>query len=352
MQILFVLGAIAMRLLLKISLSLFLSLVFFVMPAYSQQRVVVHRLIVSVILPNGIAAPQVIEVKLDSERNGLPLLTKSLVRETRTDFTQLPNGEYIVTVTADNDKYLEPYTERVSLRGSFSITRQINVLMSPKIKMGAETVAPGTIAVPGTVNANAVNEDIPKNARKAFEKGLSKSQQGKSEDAIKAFSEAIRYYPTYIDAINNLAVEYIQLARYDDAAQQLETALKLQPNLALTNLNMGIVLTEKKKFAEAKEYLNKSIEADFRNPLAHFQLGVCAFQLKDLMQAQMEFETVVTNAAQKIPLSRLYLAEIYKRNSRSTDAVVQLENFLKENSADNPYTQVVKEELAKLKKTN
>jgi Tfp pilus assembly protein PilF len=337
-----------MKVFLQISLSFFLALTFSIIPTMAQQqRTVFHRLTVNVILPEGIAAPQLIEVKLDAERTGLPLLTKSLIRDTRTEFNQLQNGDYIVTVTADNEKVLENYTERVSLRGSFSLLKQINVLMKPRIRMAGENVAPGTLAAPGTSSTTTI--EIPKDARKAFEKGISKSEQGKSEDAIKAFQEAIKHYPTYLNAINNLAVEYMKLSRYDEAAQYLETAIKLNSSSSLTHLNMGIILNEKKKFAEAKEHLSKAIELDFRNPLAHYELGVASFQLSDFIQAQMEFETTVSMAANKIPLSRLYLAEIYKRSSRPTDAIAQLEDFLKENSKDNPYTEVVKQELEKLK---
>jgi tetratricopeptide (TPR) repeat protein len=331
---------------LQILFSFFLTLSILVIPSLAQQqRPVAHRLIVSVILPEGIASPQLIEVKLDSERTGLPLLTKTLIRDTRTEFNQLQNGEYLVTVTVDNEKVVENYSERVSLRGSFSLLKQINALMKTRIKMAGESVAPGTLAAPGTSS----KIDIPKDARKAFEKGISKSEQGKSEEAIKAFQEAIRHYPTYLNAINNLAVEYMKLSRYEEAGQQLETALKLDDNAPLTHLNMGIILNQKKKFPEAKEHLNKAIELDFRNPLAHFELGIASFQLSDFTQAQIEFETTVGMAASKIPLSRLYLAEIYKRTLRSKEAMDQLENFLKENSKENPYTEVVKQELEKLK---
>lgn len=331
---------------LQILFSFFLTLSILVIPSLAQQqRPVAHRLIVNVILPEGIASPQLIEVKLDSERTGLPLLTKTLIRDTRTEFNQLQNGEYLVTITVDNEKVVENYSERVSLRGSFSLLKQINALMKTRIKMVGESVAPGTLAAPGTSS----KIDIPKDARKAFEKGISKSEQGKSEEAIKAFQEAIRYYPTYLNAINNLAVEYMKLSRYEEAGQQLETALKLDDNAPLTHLNMGIILNQKKKFPEAKEHLNKAIELDFRNPLAHFELGIASFQLSDFTQAQIEFETTVGMAASKIPLSRLYLAEIYKRTLRSKEAMDQLENFLKENSKENPYTEVVKQELEKLK---
>lgn len=336
-----------MRILLQSFLSFLLVLGFFAIPSLAQQqRPVAHRLIVNVILPDGIATPQLIEVKLDSERTGLPLLTKTLIRDTRTEFNQLQNGEYLVTITVDNEKVVETYSERVSLRGAFSLLKQVNALMRSKIRMAGETVAPGTLAAPGTAS---VTVEIPKDARKAFEKGINKSEQGKSEEAIKAFQEAIKHYPTYLNAINNLAVEYMKLSRYDEAKEHLETALKLSESSSLTHLNMGIILNQKKNFSEAKNHLNKAIELDFRNPLAHFELGIASFQLSDFTQAQMEFETTVGMAASKIPLSRLYLAEIYKRNSRSRDAMDQLESFLKENSKENPYTEVVKQELEKLK---
>lgn len=312
-------------------------------PVSAQQRApVLHRVQVRIFLPDGIGVPSIIKLQLDSERTGLPLLTKNLIRETLTEFNFLPNGEYILTISVDDDKKMESYTEKFSLRSSFPLLKQINAFIKAK-----DTRLDN--APPGTISANNIGHsvDIPKDAVKAFEKGLNKAEKGKSEDAIKAFKDAIRVYPNYLDAINNLAVEYMKVARYPEATEQLKLALQLSPEAPLPHLNLGIVFNEQKQYHEAETELTKAIQLDFKNPLAHFQLGIACFQLSDFKRAQLEFEITVNDAAQKIPLSRLYLAEVYKRLSRVEDAINQLETFLKE-TEKNPYTEVVREELKKL----
>lgn len=315
----------------------------------AQIRIVNHRVQVNILIPQGVAV-QVLRVQLDSDRTGIPLQTKNLIRDTKTDFFPLPNGEYALTVSADDGKYLESSTERFSLRGPFGITKQFDIFLRAKFAAKSAEEAPGTIAAPGTSKIDINKANIPKDALKAFEKGLERSEKGKSQEAIKCFQDALKRYPSYLDALNNLAVEYIKLTRYDEAKEQLQQAIKIEPASALAHLNMGIIYNEEKHFTQAAAELNEALKIDFKNPLAHYQLGLAAFQLSDFTAAQLEFETTVNMAAQKIPLSRLYLAEIYKRMSRPNDALNQLETFLSENPADNPYTQVVKEEMEKLKK--
>jgi tetratricopeptide (TPR) repeat protein len=108
------------------------------------------------------------------------------------------------------------------------------------------------------------------------------------------------------------------------------------------------VLNEQKRYREASEVLHEAIKLDFNNPLAHYQLGLACFNLSDIMSAQLEFEITVESAAKKIPLARLYLADIYKRQSRTDEAVKQIETFLRE-TPDNPYTEAARKELAQLK---
>jgi Tfp pilus assembly protein PilF len=213
--------------------------------------------------------------------------------------------------------------------------------------MNMESKGPGTIAVPGTGGTVRVIE-IPKAARKAFERGTDRAEKGKTDEAIKAFQEALKHCPDYFDAMNDLAVQYIKLGRYEEATDQIEQAIKLSPNSPLPHLNLGILLNEQKRYREASEALHEAIKLDFNNPLAHYHLGLASFNLSDFMGAQLEFEITVEAAAKKIPLSRLYLADIYKRQGRTVDAVKQIESFLHE-TPDNPYTEAARKELAQLK---
>ncbi|MEW6731838.1 MAG: tetratricopeptide repeat protein [Acidobacteriota bacterium] len=316
-------------------------------PVLAQRNApVFHRVQVRVYLPDGITPPQVIRVQIDSERSGQPLQFRNLMRENFTEFSQVPNGEHILNVIADNEIQLETHTERFSLRSNFPLVRQFNIFLRRKLTTLNER-APGTIDATGTVSLADTNE-IPKAARKAFEKGREKAGKGKSQDAIKAFEEALSHYPNYFDASNDLAVEYIKAGRYQDATLQLERAKRLSPDSSLPHLNMGIMFIEQKLYRDAVAPLSEAIRLDFNNPLSHFQLGLACFQTSDFTRAQLEFEVTVDIAARKLPLARLYLADIYKRQARNSDAIRHLEAFLRE-TTDNQYTEAARKELEQLK---
>ncbi len=298
-----------------------------------------HTITVKIYVPDGIVVPQVIKVELLSDRSGQPLQLINLMRgETTANFYNIANGEYAVVVTPDRESSLESAVERFSLRNNFPILKHLSIFLSGRVIKSRE--------IAGTVDATQLN--VPKDARKAFERGIEKAIKGKQEEAVKAFEEAVSIYPDYFDALNNLVVHYIEMKRFDRAKQHLSRAMQLAPESPLPYLNLGILLIEQRFYREAAETLEHSLKLDGTNPLTHYQLGVAYFQTGDLQAAQKHFEFTVEHAARKIPLARLYLADIYKKLERAQDACSQIEHFLRE-TPDNPFTEVAKKELSILK---
>ncbi len=64
-------------------------------------------------------------------------------------------------------------------------------------------------------------------------RGWSNHKTGKSEDALKDYSEAIRLAPKASDWLNNRALIYSNLKKYDEALEDYTKALGLRPNSAL-----------------------------------------------------------------------------------------------------------------------
>ena len=58
--------------------------------------------------------------------------------------------------------------------------------------------------------------------------GRTYSAMGQTENAIDAFKEAIKVYPTAVAPYNNLGVQYIKTGRLDLAIETLESALKIR----------------------------------------------------------------------------------------------------------------------------
>jgi tetratricopeptide (TPR) repeat protein len=94
------------------------------------------------------------------------------------------------------------------------------------------------------------------------------------EEAIRHFRTALRYEPGYVEARVNLASIYMEQGRFEDADEELERALDLDPQNHYALARKGEWLVRKERHNEAISYLKQSIRLrSNRNPAAHMYLG-------------------------------------------------------------------------------
>ena len=74
--------------------------------------------------------------------------------------------------------------------------------------------------------------------------GRTYSAMGQAENAIDAFKEAIKVYPTAVAPYNNLGVQYIKTGRFDRAIETFEKALKIREEPYIRS-NLSIAYTKK-----------------------------------------------------------------------------------------------------------
>jgi tetratricopeptide (TPR) repeat protein len=72
-------------------------------------------------------------------------------------------------------------------------------------------------------------------------------QAGRYQEAIMAAKAALKADPSSADAYNNLAVTYAALRMWDDAAQNAQEALRINPNYQLARNNLIWIMQEKQK---------------------------------------------------------------------------------------------------------
>jgi len=77
----------------------------------------------------------------------------------------------------------------------------------------------------------------------------------------------------------NLSIAYAQMGEAGKAEKSLQDALKIAPDNAAANFNMGLVKAEKKELKEAEDYLKKALKADPRMAQAAYNL--CIITSKD-----------------------------------------------------------------------
>jgi len=67
------------------------------------------------------------------------------------------------------------------------------------------------------------------------------SDEGKIEEAIYHYNEAIRIYPDFVDAYTNRGIAYANLGQHQRAIEDFSKVIYLQPNSAVAYQNRGII---------------------------------------------------------------------------------------------------------------
>ncbi len=84
--------------------------------------------------------------------------------------------------------------------------------------------------------------------------------QGKYEDAIRAYDEAIRMDPQFAAAWNNKGVALDELGKYVDAVHCCAQAIRINPEVPEAWNNNGVALDDLKEYDDAIECFDKAIE--------------------------------------------------------------------------------------------
>ncbi len=118
---------------------------------------------------------------------------------------------------------------------------------------------------------NAYDEAIkldPNYAKAWNSKGTILGKQGKFDEAIKCFDEAIRLDPNDAEAWYRKGVTLDKQGNYSDAIMAYDEAIRIDPNDAEAWNNKGTVLGKQGKFEQAIQCFDKAIGIDPRDALA------------------------------------------------------------------------------------
>ena len=123
------------------------------------------------------------------------------------------------------------------------------------------------------VRINTYLAGKPKDAQARFLKGLILTEQGKSNDAIRLFTELTEDYPELPEPYNNLAVLYASQGQYDKARVSLEMAIRTHPSYATAHENLGDIYAKM-----ASQAYDRALQLDRSNTSTQTKLSL----IKDL----------------------------------------------------------------------
>jgi Tfp pilus assembly protein PilF len=95
---------------------------------------------------------------------------------------------------------------------------------------------------------------------------------------LELWRDCVKKSPQKERVHHNLGFVYYEMERLDDAEEEFEQALRLNPRYALSMYNLGLVYYRKGSMDEAIRYYQKAIELDSKSPDFFYNLGVAYYQ--------------------------------------------------------------------------
>jgi len=269
-----------------------------------------------VVLPSGQAVNSRIKVTLSGYR--MTYVTVYTDNKGRFLIPNVSDGTYTLEVQAESNVY-EPVTQEV--RVIYGAHPGLVITLREKKQPAARASA-------SVVSAGELDQQVPDEARKEFEKGAQLSDKGKFEDAIQRFKKALAIFPNYLMARNNLGVQYLKLGQWPDAAAQFEAAIEVNSKALNPRQNLAIALIEQKKYAQAIEHLNQAISIDSSSATAHLYAGIASLGVDEIDQAERELSTALSLGGEEYANAHFYLALVYLKKDEREPAIRELKAYL------------------------
>ena len=150
-------------------------------------------------------------------------------------------------------------------------------------------------------------------AQDHFDAGAELREEGKFEEAIAEYDEALKIYPKLPEVYNNRGAAFFHLGQNERALEDYDTAISIDGNYAEAYNNRGVAYTRLGGFARAIQDYTKAIlnnleyaEAYHHRGTAYYNQGELELALKDLQDAIiLDPELAIAYAGRALRLTQL-----------------------------------------------
>jgi tetratricopeptide (TPR) repeat protein len=253
------------------------------------------------------------------------------------EFRNLSPGTYYLSVNIDGFQPIHQQVEVMSGFGSAIVTLFL-AKASPDAAHGDALDAED----PDIIDVTQMKENLPKKAVQDYEKALEEKKRGKLESAVKLLEEAIHLAPNFYHAHNNLGLLYQSLKRYPDAEKEYKRSSDLSAKNEKPLVNLGSLYIEEadvqkdntklsgQMLDEAMDNLEAAVKLNPRSANGYYLLGLANYKSSFLEEAEAAFNKA-HNLNPKLTRIHLLLANIHWRQEKWPQVVDNIDAYLKEN---------------------
>src|ERR1035438_534997 len=134
---------------------------------------------------------------------------------------------------------------------------------------------------------SAVSLAAPKDATKAYDKGLDAIRKKKFDDARKSFEKAVEAYPKYATAWYELGMLQAGQGKMDMARSYFDKALECDPKFVQPYMEISILELQASRWRSLADVTDRLVKLDpFAYPQAFFFNSVANFNLQNFAAAE------------------------------------------------------------------
>jgi tetratricopeptide (TPR) repeat protein len=255
----------------------------------------------------------------------------------------LPPNLYHVVVT-DEDYYPVRVDAVISSVSAQNTIVSVDLRTKPK-----EEKQPGSGPSggnPNMVDKDALGKSLPKDAVKAFEKGVRLSNEGKLDAAVEKFEDALEIVPTFYQARNNLGSALLAKGDFAGAQRQFEEVIRLQQADGAAYFNLGNAFLMMNRGEDCYRALREGLKREPNSTKGQFLLGTLYSRTGRFQEAQKQLESVL-QLDPTMSQVHLELVNLYLRQQARPQAIAELQTFLSR-FPDDPMAPKAKEVLTRL----
>ena len=233
-------------------------------------------------------------------------------------FSRLPAGTYSIEI--DREEEFESVSQFVEIERSKS---SIPETYTVSIRLRERRKPPSKPTVVSVETAGASREAVAH-----YNDAVKASSAGDPKKAIDSLRLAVNAYPRFVDAYNEMAVQYMRLNELEKALAALKEALRINPEAFEPTLNQGIALFRLTRYAEAETALRAAIKAQEHKALPRHYLGRSLIELENYSEAETELGVSIKLGGKEMKESHRALANLYITKGDNRSAVRELETYL------------------------
>ena len=306
------------------------------------QQIQFGKIIGSVRVVRGDFPPHPVLISL--EMRGTPIGSSYCDDQGRFGFYSLVANQYRVSVS--DDAY-EPVSITTQVDPSTSPTNFVDIRLQPRGGARKDPIA-GRVegSNPFLVDPADYASRFPKKTIREFEKGRDADRKGNVGNATQHYLKALEYSPDFYPAHNNLGTIYLSRQDFDEAERQFEAALKSNRNDGQAYFNLANVLVLTQHYADAQRDIDEGLQRRPDSAFGKFLQGSVYTRTGKPELAEKSLQSAL-QLDPKMSQAHLQLVNLYLEQKRTSDAITQLETYLKA-FPDSPFSPKARDLLKRL----